>query len=224
MLKIIFSYARFSLDNVSNAGIWNAKCLSAIALFGILLTISNTNRLLQQAGKSAALFAGGAAAATALKKRENLPEIYQWRRELQTAHEQQLSDLFTFEEQQRQVLGELYESAIAEATLLATVSTITATSKTESVQNQTRIAELEAALAAKATLAAEMLSELETEATRTFNQFNAKIVDQEALIKRLYSQVESLSATNAVLTERQTNEIFAHLGADPLKHHQLIKN
>ncbi|MEL6881673.1 MAG: hypothetical protein AAFP09_14185, partial [Cyanobacteria bacterium J06607_10] len=150
MLKIIFSYARFSLDNVSNAGIWNAKCLSAIALFGILLTISNTNRLFQQAGQSAALFAGGAAAATALKKRgENLPEIYQWRRELQTAHEQQLSDLFTFEEQQRQVLGELYESAIAEATLLATVSTITATSKTESVQNQTRIAELEAALAAK---------------------------------------------------------------------------
>lgn len=223
MLKILSSYIRFSLDKASDAGIWNAKCLSAIALFGILLTISNTSRLLQQAGKSAALFAGGAAAATALKKRDNLPEISQWRKELQTAHEQQLTDLFAIEQQQ-QVLDELYESAIAETTLLSTVSTIKATSHAEQVQSQTRIAELETALAAKATLAAEMLTELETEATRTFDQFNAKIVDQEALIKRLHRQVESLSATNAVLTERKTNEIFAHIGSDPLKHHQLVKN
>ena len=207
---------------MSKTSVWNAKCLSAIALFGILLTISNTNRLLKQTGKSAALFAGGAAVATALKKREDLPEISQWRRELQTAHEQQLTDLFAIEQQQ-QVLNELYESAIAEATLLAKISTIKATSQTESVQSQTRIAELEAALAAKATLAAEMLTELETEATRTVGQFRAKIVDQEALIKRLHRQVESLSATNAVLTERQTNEIFSRMGADPLKHHQLVK-
>lgn len=230
MLKLRSSNTRFSSDNSSDAisdnsaeaSVWTLKSLLAIALFGILLSISNSSRFLQQSGKYIALFAGGAAVTMRFQGNELSPENPQLRSALQTAQAPQVADLLALESQQQQVLCELYESAIAEATLLATAATANATSQAAIAQFQDRIAELEAALAHKTTLATEMLTELEAEATHTFDQFSAKIAAQDALINNLHRQIESLSATNAALTAQHTNELFAGIGTDPLSRHDVL--
>ncbi|MEO0770951.1 MAG: hypothetical protein AAFY72_16270 [Cyanobacteria bacterium J06649_4] len=225
MLKRISPTPRFSLTGLAGLAdidIWNPKFLSAIALFGLLLAVSDSNRFLQQTGRSLALFAGGAAVAGLLQTNENRPALYQLRRELQTAHEQQVTDLFATEAQQQQLLSELYESAIAEVSLLTQATETKAATEAEIAQAQARIADLETALAEKTTLATEMLTELETEATSTFNQFNAKIAAQDTLINNLHRQIESLSAANAALTAQQTDKAFASIGSDPIKQHQLL--
>lgn len=234
MLKIFSSSTRSSFgsssgrssdnsaDDDADAGVWTLKSLIAIALFGVLLSMGNASRFLQQSGKYIALFAGGAAVTTRLQRNDFSSETPQLRSALQTAQEQQVADLLALKSQQQQVLCELYESAIAETTLLATSATANATSQAAIAQLQSRIADLEVALAHKTTLATEMLTELEAEAAHTFDQFSAKIAAQDALINNLHRQIESLSATNAALTAQHTHEIFAGIGTDPLSRHNVL--
>ncbi|MGD1866251.1 MAG: hypothetical protein ACFB0D_17005 [Phormidesmis sp.] len=228
MLKKFSFNTGFSLEGFPDDSVWNIKFLSAIALFGILLSLSDSSRSLRQTGQAIALFSGGAAIATRLQKDGDLSADRQLRKELQTLREQQAADLLANEEEQQQVLCELYESAIAEATLITTAVEANTASQAEIEEAQTRIAELEAAIAQKTTLATEMLTELEAEATSTFNQFSAKITAQDTLINNLHRQIESLSATNTALTAQQTNEVFASIGSDTTKSHhllnQLVKN
>jgi len=226
MFKFLSSCTKPSTDDISDSRVWNIKFLSAIALFGILLSISDSSRFLRQVGKSLGLFAGGAVAATTLlQTKENPTKTHHLQRALQIAHEQQVTDMFAAEEQRQQILGELYESVTAEFVHLALLSVATKTNaaaQNEIAQAQVRIVELEAAIAQKTTLATEMLTELEAEATNTFNQFSAKIATQDTLINNLHQQIESLSAVNTTLTAQQTNQVFASIGADPTKSHNLL--
>ena len=52
-------------------------------------------------------------------------------------------------------------------------------------------------------MATQMLTELEAEATHTFNQFNAKLASQSKVMEALYQQVESLKQENASLFRQQ---------------------
>lgn len=210
-----------------NDGVWDLKCWSAIALFGLLLSLSNTHRFLQQAGKSVALLAGGAVVATLIHKEDDA-KLDQLALELQAEQEEQLARLQAMGESQQQLIDELYESAITESTLFTNTAQSNATSQAKLEQSKARIAELETALAEKTTLATDMLTELEAEATSTFKQFNNKIAAQDELINNLHRQIESLRATNAELTARQTNNLFASIGTEPLLKQQqlsqLLKN
>lgn len=192
----------------------------AVTLLGLLLAASTSNHTLKQIGGAIALTAGGATVVSISKKGKHQTEIDQIqanhnRREasLKTALDLAMSESETrseqligisaaltnwesekisiadkiqrLEKQQRQLLHELYESAIAEDTLYTDTNHALAAA-------QSRITELEAALAAKTNMAAQMLTELETEATNTFNQFNAKITAQNQLIQELRQQIETL--------------------------------
>ena len=210
-----------------NDGVWDLKCWSAIALFGLLLSLSNTHRFLQQAGKSVALLASGAVVA-ALFHKEDDAKLDQLVLALQSTQEVPLARLQAIDASQQQLIDELYESAIAESTLFTNTAQSNATSQAKLEQSEARIAELETALAEKTTLATDMLTELEAEATSTFNQFNNKIAAQDELINNLHRQSESLRSTNAELTARQTNDLFASIGPESLHRQQqlsqLLKN
>ncbi|MEM6599597.1 MAG: hypothetical protein AAF810_06240 [Cyanobacteria bacterium P01_D01_bin.36] len=115
-----------------------------------------------------------------------------------------LGALETLEDEYSHLLYELQGSAIAETTLLAYAAHTQSISQSEirriQLEAQSRIAQLETALAQKTKMAAQMLTELETEATGTFNQFNAKVASQNERIESLHRQVESLNRANAELT------------------------
>lgn len=215
--------------------------LRAIAVFGLVLSIGGSNRLIRQSGLSVAFMAGGAAIATGLQNEEKLMALSQQ----QASHERReaalktsldvamaesevlalqlmqmntgLADwqtekvliagqLGTLVTEQQQLLCELYETAAMEATF-----------HTEVVQAQTRIAELEAALTAKTDLATQMLTELEAEASGTFNHFTAKVSSQGKVINDLRQQIEALKKSNATLkNQKLTNKRFKTMASDTL--------
>ena len=123
-------------------------------------------------------------------------------------------DTLTAERQHQ--LHELFETAIAEATLQKKIAQLQIASQAQikeiTAQKQARITELEATLAKKTNLATQMLSELETEATNTFNQFTAKVNSQAELINSLHQQLDELKKENAKLTQRQLDKQIGHLG------------
>lgn len=215
--------------------------LRAIAVFGLVLSIGGSNRLIRQSGLSVAFMAGGAAIATGLQNEEKLMALSQQ----QASHERReaalktsldvamaesevlalqlmqmntgLADwqtekvliagqLGTLVTEQQQLLCELYETAAMEAKF-----------HTEVVQAQARIAELEAALTAKTALATQMLTELEAEASGTFNHFTAKVSSQGKVINDLRQQIEALKKSNATLkNQKLTNKRFKTMASDTL--------
>ncbi|MEM9090505.1 MAG: hypothetical protein AAGC93_17365 [Cyanobacteria bacterium P01_F01_bin.53] len=215
--------------------------LRAIAVFGLVLSIGGSNRLIRQSGLSVAFMAGGAAIATGLQNEEKLTALS----ELRARHEHReaalktsldvamaesealalqlmqmntgLADwqtekvliagqLGTLMTEEQQLLCELYETAAMEATFQAEV-----------VQAQARIAELEASLTAKTDLATQMLTELEAEASGTFNHFTAKVSSQSKVINDLRQQIEALKKSNATLkNQKLTNRRFKTMASEHL--------
>lgn len=120
------------------------------------------------------------------------------------------SELEATEKEYQYVLHELQEMAIAQAASAAQLNELQASSrlKIEQIQTSadTRIAKLEASLTQKTQMAAQMLSELEAEATGTFNQFNAKVTAQSELIEKLRRRVDSLRNENTALINQQTQQ------------------
>ncbi|MEO0707999.1 MAG: hypothetical protein AAF050_20365 [Cyanobacteria bacterium J06649_5] len=114
--------------------------------------------------------------------------------------------LETLKKEQRQLLCDLYETTVAETRLAEkeTQSRTTFHRETNRLQAEAaaRISDLETALAAKTDLATQMLTELEAEATGTFNHFNAKVTSQGQLIDSLRQQIATLK--QAALRQRQT--------------------
>ncbi|MEO1622671.1 MAG: hypothetical protein AAFU53_16765 [Cyanobacteria bacterium J06632_3] len=205
-----------------NIRVVSPKFLSAIALLGLLLSVSDTPRALQQTGKSIALLASGAIAATLIQKCDRQAEVDQLANELQVMHKYQEAEIRSLDTLKQQLLGELYTAALTEATLLEEVTQIAATSQEAREQSEARIAALEGKLAEKTAMATDMLTELESEATNTFGQFNAKIAAQDALINNLHRQIEGLRAENATLSASQTNGLLSKIGSGSLNHHQLL--
>ncbi|MEL6158547.1 MAG: hypothetical protein AAFR18_04925 [Cyanobacteria bacterium J06627_32] len=125
-------------------------------------------------------------------------------------------DTLTVEHQH--LLHELFETAIIETTLKQQLIQLQRKSQEqiEAIKSQTqvRITELEAALGQKTNLATQMLTELEAEATDTFNQFNAKVKSQGELINNLYQQIDALKKANASLTQKQLDKQISSLGAN----------
>ncbi|MEM6449542.1 MAG: hypothetical protein AAF703_04415 [Cyanobacteria bacterium P01_D01_bin.105] len=115
------------------------------------------------------------------------------------------------------LLHDLQEMAIAETTLTIQLAHLAAASQAEINQlttaSQTRIADLETTLAQKTEMATQMLTELESEATSTFNQFNEKVISQSNLIEQLYQQIEGLKTENATLTRKQIDRNISRIGA-----------
>ncbi|MEL6816133.1 MAG: hypothetical protein AAFP03_15195, partial [Cyanobacteria bacterium J06598_3] len=129
--------------------------------------------------------------------------------------------LETLEGERRQLIYDLYETAIAEATLAnnivdldvkfnhelsyqlsqkrklkSEVTQARAAFHTEIAEAQAHITGLETALTEKTELATQMLTELEAEATGTFTHFSNKAKSQDTLIHDLCQQIETLKKTN----------------------------
>ncbi|MFK8183418.1 MAG: hypothetical protein AB8B99_08585 [Phormidesmis sp.] len=142
-------------------------------------------------------------------------------------------DLEALQIEHQYLLHDLQAMAIAEATITAQfahfhtnaqdeINQLTTAAQTRITAAQTRIAELEATLAQKTEMAAQMLTELESEATGTFNQFNAKVISQGERIQALHQQIESLKQTNAALTRQQIDRQISNIGSTDLMSHSLL--
>ena len=164
--------------------------LSAIALMGLSLVALDMPPMISRAGGYLLLSAGSAAAATALKKEEETASNDDFR-------QVQINELID------ELTGNLYASVLAEQALYLQLSQVSAGCYAELVDAQTRIEELEGDLADKTELATQMLSELESEATRTFDQFTHKINAQNQLIEELSQQNEDLQKKNLELLNQQ---------------------
>lgn len=215
--------------------------LRAIAVFGLVLSIGGSNRLIRQSGASVAFMAGGAAISTMRQQKEKITVLSN----LQAGHKRReaalktsldvamaesqtltlqlmqmntgLADwqtekvlnagqLGTLVTEQQQLLCELYETAAMEATF-----------HTEVVQAQARIADLEASLTEKTNLATQMLTELEAEASGTFNHFTAKVSSQGKMINDLRQQIAVLKQSNAALkNQKLTDKRFKTMASDNL--------
>lgn len=127
-----------------------------------------------------------------------------------------LSEIEAFEDEYQCLLYDLRESVLAEADTVAQTAHIQSTSKAEANQvrlaAQERITQLETALAQKTDMATQMLSELESEAQSTFEQFNAKVNAQGETIETLHQQIDALKAENAVLTRKQIDKTMGSIG------------
>lgn len=111
-------------------------------------------------------------------------------------HSLMTSQIERLESDRLQLIDELYQMTVAEADLAAGV-----------VGLETRIAQLEAALATKTEMATQMLTELEKDATDTFTQFSGKISAQNKIINGLQQQIQMLKKTNTVLVSKQHQRI-----------------
>ena len=130
-----------------------------------------------------------------------------------------------------QLLGELYDTAIAESKwrtdltrqvaqnkqdlhyqltqkkkLKSEVVQARATFHTEITEAYERISSLESALANKTETATAMLTELEKEATDAFSQLSGQANAQKQLIQQLTRQIEALKEQNTALTFRRFDE------------------
>ncbi|MEL6555457.1 MAG: hypothetical protein AAFQ63_18655 [Cyanobacteria bacterium J06621_11] len=231
-------------------GATKQPALWGIVLIGLALSVNAPNSSLKQAGSAVALFAGGATVASLGQQDKRQIEIEQLqahhqRREaslttaldIAMAESETRSEQLThidealvnwerekvsmatqvdaLERQQRQLLCELYEIAIAENMLYGQ------TMQTQAAA-QARIGELEAALQAKTNMATQMLTELETEATDTFNQFNAKITAQNELIQSLRQQLETLRKANAIPVDKRPDKRFVSAGKNTLSDNRVF--
>ena len=126
-------------------------------------------------------------------------------------------ELEVLTQEHQHVLHELHISVTAPTTSTYQ-PTYTRTVQTElqqvKEQSQERIAQLEKALADKSALAAQMLTELEAEATNTFNQFNDKVNAQSELIRNLYEQLEQLQRENAALSKEKLSSKMNSFSAE----------
>lgn len=136
------------------------------------------------------------------------------------------SEFQRLETEYHHLLFDLQLMAIAEAEQAAQVAHIQATSQAEitqlKAQAHTRITALETTLADKTNMATQMLTELEAEATGTFNQFTAKVASQGELIEKLYQQIESLKQTNAALNRKQIDRQIGNIGSTDLMGNSLF--
>jgi len=187
------------------------KGLGAIALFSLMLALSDTPRFVQRTSSAVAMLTGGAIAATLCSQDKSWIERKAAAAQRRAHHSAALNKQTT--QKQQHLLWDLYEVVLSESALSAQLEQVQANSQTEITQAQTHIAELEAALNEKTKLATQMLTELEAEATNTFNQFSAKIDSQDQQINNLQRQIASLRAENAALHAQQTNAAFASAGA-----------
>jgi len=187
------------------------KGLGAIALFSLMLALSDTPRFVQRTGGVVALLAGGAIATTLLNQDKSWIERKAAIAQRQAHYSVALNSKHT--QEQQHLLWELHEAVLLESALNSQLEQLQTSSQTDIKIAQSEIAKLEDALGEKTKLATQMLTELEAEATNTFNQFSAKVDSQEQQINTLQRQVASLRAENAALLAQQTNAAFASAGA-----------
>lgn len=134
--------------------------------------------------------------------------------------------LEVLEKEHRHVLYELQEMAIAAQSSAFIPAGGYSHSEVSQIQAEAtaRISELEATLAKRTQMATQMLTELETEATNTFNQFNAKVASQSEVIDSLYQQIASLKQTNAALTRQQLNRQIGSIGSRSISSNSSTSN
>lgn len=151
--------------------------------------------------------------------------------------------LETLENERRQLIYDLHEMAMTEASLAnniddlevkfnhelsyqlsqkrklkSEVTQARAAFHTEIAEAQAHITGLETALTEKTELATQMLTELEAEATGTFTHFSNQAKSQNNLINDLCQQIEALKKTNTALTYKR----FEGDGPDAVMGNRLI--
>lgn len=196
------------------------KLLSAIALFGLLLAISDSKRMIRQTGRSVALLAGGGVATMLVtQNRKGVTNTRPLEKALRATRVQTSeleTALKTAQADQQCLLQELQETTAAESQLLSALALAQGNAQLTATEAKSRIAELEDSLAKKTEMATQMLTDLEAEATNTFQQFNAKITAQDNVINNLQQQIAAMRAENAALSAQQTEMLFANVSSNRL--------